>query len=98
MVRIPFCQPFLRKSRVPREVRSDEWVSACTDNFVTMRGEVVVKTKERTGRERSGESDQLIRVRAQTMSEPAPRITAFIWGGKVRPQPTLPFGRWKDVA
>lgn len=24
-----------------------------------------------------------------------PIITAFIWGGKVRPVPTLPFGRWK---
>ncbi len=24
-----------------------------------------------------------------------PVITAFIWGGKVRPVPTLPFGRWK---
>ena len=27
-----------------------------------------------------------------------PRISAFIWGGKVRPIPTLPFGRWKGVA
>ena len=27
-----------------------------------------------------------------------PRITAFIWGGKVRPSPTLPFGRWKGAA
>lgn len=24
-----------------------------------------------------------------------PVIAAFIWGGKVRPVPTLPFGRWK---
>lgn len=24
-----------------------------------------------------------------------PLIRAFIWGGKVRPVPTLPFGRWK---
>ena len=24
-----------------------------------------------------------------------PRISAFIWGGKVRPVPTLPFGRWR---
>ena len=30
--------------------------------------------------------------------EPIPRISAFIWGGKVRPTPTLPFGRWKDAA
>lgn len=27
-----------------------------------------------------------------------PRIAAFIWGGKVRPAPTLPFGRWKGAA
>lgn len=27
-----------------------------------------------------------------------PVITAFIWGGKVRPVPTLPFGRWKPSA
>lgn len=27
-----------------------------------------------------------------------PRIVAFIWGGKVRPAPTLPYGRWKGAA
>jgi hypothetical protein len=27
-----------------------------------------------------------------------PRMAAFIWGGKVRPVPTLPFGRWKGAA
>lgn len=29
--------------------------------------------------------------------ERKPLITAFIWGGKVRPEPTLPFGRWKPT-
>jgi hypothetical protein len=24
-----------------------------------------------------------------------PRAVAFVWGGKVRPRPSLPFGRWK---
>lgn len=28
---------------------------------------------------------------------PEPRIAAFVWGGKVRPSPTLPFGRWKSA-
>ncbi len=28
----------------------------------------------------------------------APRIAAFIWGGKVKPTPTLPYGRWKGAA
>lgn len=27
-----------------------------------------------------------------------PVIAAFIWGGKVRPSPTLPYGRWKQSA
>ena len=27
-----------------------------------------------------------------------PHISAFIWGGKVRPSPTLRFGRWKGAA
>lgn len=27
-----------------------------------------------------------------------PRISAFIWGGKVRPTPVLPYGRWKGAA
>jgi hypothetical protein len=31
-------------------------------------------------------------------SAPVPRIAAFIWGGKVRPSPTLPYGRWKGAA
>lgn len=26
-----------------------------------------------------------------------PLVTAFIWGGKVRPVPTLPYGRWKPT-
>jgi hypothetical protein len=30
--------------------------------------------------------------------EEHPRIAVFIWGGKVRPAPTLPFGRWKGAA
>jgi len=27
-----------------------------------------------------------------------PRIAAFIWGRKIRPTPTLPYGRWKGAA
>jgi hypothetical protein len=30
--------------------------------------------------------------------EEAPRIHAFIWGGKIRPVPTLPFGSGRGVA
>lgn len=27
--------------------------------------------------------------------ERRPRAVAFVWGGKVRPTPSLPYGRWK---
>jgi hypothetical protein len=31
-------------------------------------------------------------------SEAKPRAVAVVWGGKVRPQPSLPYGRWKEGA
>ena len=30
-----------------------------------------------------------------SLPAPEPRIAAFIWGGKVRPRPMLPFGNRK---
>ena len=33
-----------------------------------------------------------------TVPADGPRIAAFIWGGKVIPTPTLPYGRWKGAA
>ena len=27
--------------------------------------------------------------------EKRPRAVAFVWGGQVRPAPSLPYGRWK---
>ncbi len=38
----------------------------------------------------------VIRDGAKPPSKPV--IQAFIWGGKTRPVPTLPFGRWKVTA
>lgn len=38
----------------------------------------------------------VIRDRVEPLRQPV--ISAFIWGGKVRPIPTLPFGRWKTTA
>jgi hypothetical protein len=37
-------------------------------------------------------------IRVSTETERKPTISAFIWGGKVRPEPTLPYGRWKPEA
>lgn len=36
-------------------------------------------------------------IRGRPEAAVKPRITAFIWGGKVRPVPTLPYGRWKTT-
>lgn len=33
---------------------------------------------------------------AAAESEKKPAISAFIWGGKVLPVPTLPYGRWRS--
>ena len=63
---------------------------------VTRRGEVVDRS-EHEGVDPTDERREP-QVVSQSWAGPAPRITAFIWGGKVRPQPTLPFGRWKHVA
>ncbi|HEX7118443.1 MAG TPA: hypothetical protein VF212_06625 [Longimicrobiales bacterium] len=38
----------------------------------------------------------LVRDRVEPVRPPV--ISAFIWGGKIRPVPTLPFGRWKPNA
>lgn len=56
--------------------------------------------KERDDAEECGAllEGQAMLVAGRPMADPSPRIAAFIWGGKVRPQPTLPFGRWKEVA
>ncbi len=52
------------------------------------------------GRREEGRLSGIVIRHARSGGEglPAPRIAAFIWGGKVRPQPTLPFGRWKGAA
>lgn len=58
----------------------------------------VAKDKEKT----SGEGSPGIFVTDDPGRPPAPdagpRISAFIWGGKVPPAPTLPYGRWKGAA
>lgn len=44
------------------------------------------------------ESDAVgIVVRDGAAAERPPRAVAFVWGGKVRPTPSLPYGRWKRV-
>lgn len=35
-------------------------------------------------------------VSSGTREEGRPRAVAFVWGGKVRPAPSLPYGRWKN--
>jgi len=37
-------------------------------------------------------------IRRAAGTTPPPRIQAFVWGGKLRQTPTLPYGRWKEIA
>jgi hypothetical protein len=39
----------------------------------------------------------IVIIRGADPAPQRPRISAFIWGGKVRPAPTLPYGRWKGA-
>jgi hypothetical protein len=34
-------------------------------------------------------------VQSAPQGETRPRVVAFVWGGKVKPRPSLPYGRWK---
>ncbi len=43
----------------------------------------------------AGEDAVGIVVQGGRTKEHRPRAVAFVWGGKVRPQPSLPYGRWK---
>ena len=47
---------------------------------------------------RNPEAVTLAAAEQQSGNGRPPRIAAFIWGGKVRPAPTLPYGRWKGAA
>jgi len=43
------------------------------------------------------ESDAVgIVVQSRTQDDSAPRAVAFVWGARVRPAPSLPYGRWKS--
>lgn len=35
-------------------------------------------------------------VQGGAQAERRPRAVAFVYGGKVRPAPSLPYGRWKS--
>lgn len=52
-------------------------------------------TKKDVGTDRKLPAGIVIRGAEEGRPPKEPVITAFIWGGKVRPEPTLPFGRWK---
>lgn len=45
----------------------------------------------------AGEDAVGIVVQNGAHEERPPRAVAFVWGGKVRPRPSLPYGRWKQM-
>ena len=55
-------------------------------------GAMMSSENERSGSERKTPATGIvIHMRVEPM--PRPRVSAFIWGGKVRPMPSLPYGR-----
>jgi len=59
-------------------------------------GHFGVHTRARSSDER-GELPGIV-IRRSSESSPTPRISAFVYGRIPEPAPTLPFGRWKEVA
>ncbi len=58
--------------------------------------ETIREVEAPSEREEEEAAGILVRDRMEPVRPPV--IAAFIWGGKVRPVPTLPFGRWKPSA
>lgn len=54
-----------------------------------------MKKRENRSAERGMPAGIVIRARPEAAVKPL--IAAFIWGGKIRPVPTLPYGRWKPT-
>jgi hypothetical protein len=61
-----------------------------------MRKEPGVKVRDESATDRSMPAGIVIRAEPETEAKPV--ISAFIWGGKVRQVPTLPYGRWRSTA
>lgn len=49
--------------------------------------------KKDSEREPKGTAASGIVIHMRVEPAPRPRVSAFIWGGKVRPLPELPYGR-----
>jgi len=63
-----------------------------------MQSETVGVAGQRTMESDQDDSPGIIVFDGGRVGGPRPRIAAFIWGGKVKPVATLPFGRWKGAA
>ncbi len=56
-----------------------------------------MNTNDRKDREPQDVTDAVgIVVQSGSHEERPPRVVAFVWGGKVRRRPSLPYGRWKN--
>ena len=57
-----------------------------------------MSANENDRNERPAASDAVgIVVQSGPHVERRPRAVAFVWGGKVRKAPSLPYGRWKGA-
>jgi hypothetical protein len=51
-----------------------------------------------SGKSKVAEQDDAVGIVVQDgpHEERRPRVVAFVWGGKVKAAPSLPYGRWKN--
>jgi hypothetical protein len=56
----------------------------------------MVMSNNDTGRPESRDAAPGIVIRDRIEPPKRPLVTAFIWGGKVRPVPALPYGRHRN--
>jgi hypothetical protein len=59
-------------------------------------GRFGVHTRART-QDNCGDLPGIV-IRTTGDANPTPRISAFVYGRRREPVPTLPFGRWKKIA
>lgn len=55
------------------------------------------RAQEQVRRVQAGNRAVGIVVKDGGEAQSRPRAVAFVWGGKVRPTPSLPYGRWKKA-
>lgn len=99
-----FCKPLRDSSIVNGQMRYAECTGAGSGRSTSgprqwrMKPDTMMAKKIDRG-ERAAQAEGAVGIVVQTgwPQDARPRAVAFVWGGEVRPAPSLPFGRWKTA-